>query len=66
MGLFSITAGNLGFLPSCNGYLGELLELHKGSQASFQVVRGNLGMLSWCCRGKGSQLTLRGESHGFS
>ena len=51
---------------SCNGYLGNPLELPKGSQASFRVVRGNLGLLSSRCRGLGPHLTLRGETRGFS
>ena len=40
------------FFPlSCDRYLGEPLELHLGSQACFQVLRGNLGLLSRPCRG---------------
>ena len=30
-----VEVGNSGFNSSCERYLGELLELHKGSQASF-------------------------------
>ena len=36
-----VAAGNSGFLSSCDRNLGEPPELPKGSQASFQVVRGN-------------------------
>ena len=40
--------------------------MHKGSQASFQVLRGNAGLLSSGCRGIGFHVALRGESRGFS
>ena len=56
----------MGLLLSCDRYLGESLELHKGSQASLRVLRGNLGLLLRHCRGKGLHLALRGEYHGFS
>ena len=39
-----VAAGNSGFLSSCDRNLGEPPELPKGSQASFQVVRGNLAI----------------------
>ena len=41
MGILSSCAGILGFLLSYGRYLGEPLELHKGSQASFRISRGN-------------------------
>ena len=66
LGFSRVAAGNLGFLSSCYGYLGEPLELHKGSQASFQVLRGNLGLLLRCYRRIGAHLTLRGQSLRFS
>ena len=40
--------------------------MHKGSQASFQVLRGNAGLLSSGCRAIGFHVALRGESRGFS
>ena len=46
--------------------IGKLLEFHKGTQASFQVLRRNSGLLWRCCRGMGPHLRLRGESRGFS
>ena len=45
---------------------GKLLELHEVCQVPFGVSRGNMGFLSRRCSGKGSHLTLRGESPGFS
>ena len=62
-GFSRIVAGTSGFLLSCNGNLGEPLELHKGSQASFPVAWGNLGLVLCCCRGTGPHLGLRGGSH---
>ena len=56
----------MGFFSSCDGYLGEPLELHKGSQASFQVVRGIAGLLLSHCRGIGPRLMLKGECCGFT
>ena len=46
--------------------IGKPLEFHKGTQASFQVLRRNSGLLWRCCRGMGPHLRLRGESRGFS
>ena len=51
---------------SCSGELKERLELPKGSQASIRVLRGNSGLLSRCCKGKGAHLALWRESRGFS
>ena len=54
------------FLSSEDGYVGELLELHKGCRVPFRISRGNMmGFLSRRCSGKGTHLTLRGESRGF-
>ena len=58
--------GNSGLLSSCVGYFGKALELPKGSLASFHVPRGNSGLLSSSCRGKGPHLTLQWEYRGFS
>ena len=64
-----------GLILSCRGKLDAPQELrrvsrphefHKGSQASFQVERGNSGLISWPCRGTGPHFMMRGESHGFS
>ena len=54
------------FLSSGDGYVGELLELHKGCQVPFRGSRGKVGFLSRCCSGKGAHLTLRGESPGVT
>ena len=51
---------------SCSGKLKEPLELPKGSQVSIQVLRGNVGLISRCCKGKGAHLAVWRESHGFS
>ena len=61
-----VPVGTSGFLSNCDGYFGELLEFHKGSQASFRVVRENLGLVSNHCKGKGTHYALRGESRGVS
>ena len=53
------------FLSSEDGYVGELLELHKGCRVPFRVSRGNVGFLMRRCCGKGLHLALRGESCGF-
>ena len=58
--------GTSGLLSSCDGYLREPIEIHKGIQASFQVSRGKSRLLLWHCWGKGPLLTLRQESCGFS
>ena len=47
------------------GSLGPL-ELPKGTQAFSRVLRGNLGLLSRCCRRKGPNLALMGASPGLS
>ena len=54
------------FLSSGNMYVQELLELHQWRQGPFQSTRGKVGFLLRCCSGKGPQLALRRESHGFS
>ena len=59
-------AGPSVFLSSGDGYVGEVLELHQGCQRTFRGVRGKVGFLSSRLSGKGSHLTLRGESPGFS
>ena len=48
-----VVARNSGFLSSGHGCLREPLELHKGSQAPFRVLRGNSGLLSRCYSVKG-------------
>ena len=53
------------FLLSGDGYVGELLEFHKECRVPFRVSRGNVGLLSRCCSGKGPHLAFRGESLGF-
>ena len=62
----SLVVGNSGFFSCCDGCHRESLELHKWSQDSFQVARGNSGLLSRHCREKGPHLALRGESRDFS
>ena len=42
-----------------------LLELHPGCQGPFRDSRGKVGFLSRRLSGKGSYLSLRGESPGF-
>ena len=66
MGLFWSCGGKFGVPLEVCGYLGEPLELHKGSQAPFRASRGNMGLLSRACRGEELYLTLRGESLGVS
>ena len=61
MGLHLSYGRNLGFPLSCDGYLREPLELHKGSQASFQVSRGNSGLHSRLCRVIRPHVVLRRE-----
>ena len=56
----------MGVLSSCDRYLGEHFELQKGSQASFQVAKGNSGLLSSRCRRILPYLKLRDEYGGFS
>ena len=51
-GSSQVAAGNTEFHVSCDRYLRKPLELHKGSQTSFQVVRGNSGLLLRHCRGR--------------
>ena len=53
------------FFSSGDGYVGELLELHKRCQVPFLVSRGNVGFLLRSCSQKGPHLTLREESCGF-
>ena len=52
-GFSRVVVGSLGFLLTCNSELVELLELQKGSEPSYQVTRGNLGLLSSPCSGIG-------------
>ena len=65
-GLFVSWGGKLGVSLQWLGYLGKPLELHKGRQASFRILRGNSGLLQWHCRGKGPRLVVRGEFCVFS
>ena len=58
--------GTSGFLLSCEGYTREPLGFHKGSQASFQVARGNVGLLLSYCRGIGPHHIDGGISWFFS
>ena len=60
-----VVARNSGFLSSGHGCLREPLELHKGSQAPFRVLRGNSGLLSRCYSVKGLNLVLMGEFLSF-
>ena len=53
------------FLSSGDGYVLELLELHKGCRVQFRVLRGNVGFLLRCCSENRPHLPLRGESPGF-
>ena len=65
-GSSQVAAGNTEFHVSCDRYLRKPLELHKGSQTSFQVVRGNSGVLPRHYRGIGPLLELQCETRGFS
>ena len=40
--------------------------MHQGCQVLFQFSRGNVGLLSRHCSGKGLHLVTRGEPRGFS
>ena len=60
MGLFWSCGGEFGVPLEVCEYLGEPLELHKGSQAPFRASRGNMGLLLRPCRGEELYLTLRG------
>ena len=53
------------FLSIVDGYVEELLELHKGCGVPFGFSRGNVGSLLRRCSGKGPHLTMQEESHGF-
>ena len=53
-------AGNSEFLSSCNGYLGEPLQLFKGSQASFQLLRGKTGVALEVLQGKWASSHIEG------
>ena len=64
-GPFHVLLGNSGLLSSCKGYTEESLEFHKGSQASFRVVRGNVDLHSHHCRGIGPHLEKRWEIRAF-
>ena len=61
-----VASGNSGFLSSCDGYLREPLELRKGNKAFYQVLRGDLGLLSRRCGKKGVSSHIEGEFRGFS
>ena len=65
-GSSQFAVGNSGFLSICDSYFGEPLELHKGSQASFRVSRGILGLFLRRCRGKWPHLMLRPKIQGSS
>ena len=61
--------GNTGLFSRCGGKLVVplwLLLVHKGSQACFQVVRGNSRLLSRHCRGIGLHLELRQKTQDSS
>lgn len=66
IGPFHVLLGTSGFLLSCEGYTGEPLGFHKGSQASFRVAGGNVGLLSSHCRGIGPHRVDGGISWFFS
>ena len=54
------------FHSSGDGYVGALLELHKGCQGPFQGSRGKVGFLSRRHSRKRPHVALRGEFPGFS
>ena len=60
-----VMAGDSGFLSSGDWNLGSLLICINVVKLSFQVSRGNLGLFSRRCWGKGL-ISLRQESSGFS
>ena len=53
------------FLPSGDGYVGELLQLPIGCQVPFPGSTGKVGFLSRCWNGKGTHLALRRSSPWF-
>ena len=61
-----VVAGPSWFLSRGDRYVGELLQLPQGCHGPFPGSRGKVGFLSSHRSGKGSHLTLRGESPGFS
>ena len=64
-GSSSLVAGNSVFLSSGDGYLGKLLEFHKGCQVPFRVPRRNVCLLWKCCSVKGPHLACRAEFRGM-
>ena len=54
-----VVVGNSGFLSNFNGYFAEPLELHKGSQASFQIERG-MWALSSIMAGESGLISVEG------
>ena len=54
-----IEAGNSEFFSSCDRYLRDPLDLHKGSQALFLGASVNAGLLSSHCWGLGTHLELK-------
>ena len=59
MSFFSSCSRKLGVPHELNRDQGETLEFQKGSQASFPVAWGNLGLLSSCYRGTRPHLHFR-------
>ena len=61
-----VVAGNSLFPSSSDGDVGELIELLEWCSGPFRGSGGKVGFLSRHRSGKGPQLSLRGESPGFS
>lgn len=53
-----VASGSLGFPCNCGRDLRKPVVLPQGSEVYFQVVRGNMGLLSSHCRGIGPQLEM--------
>ena len=66
MGIFLSCGGKLRVPLSWQQVFGGPLELHKGSQASFWVLRGNSGLLSRQCREICPHLQIRWGTQGSS
>ena len=61
-----VEAKNSALLSSCDGYLLERIEWHKGSQASCGVLGGTQDCSLGPAGKEGLHLAMKGESRGFS
>ena len=65
-GFPQVVAGGSGFLPSCNGDLGEPLGLQKGSQKLLSNYLGELRIALKWLQGNWASYPVEQRSHGFS